>query len=234
MAARRALAHASAGGRRGDVLQLRRFAAGLHSLDPMLVLKKKQAAEERIKKASSYLESRDRPKETVGGKGYVPPLHRGSEASSAERAATGATAAELSIRRWLAEGGDQGLEGKGLPLPDKQEHHQHFSSDAGSNALNRALKDAGVKPASILAAEELARAEERVVNALRYAIRKGQTAEMELEDAARAPREACAEAARAYNSAVLLDKELFGPRWPLQPRAQRALEEDLALARRPR
>mmetsp|Transcript_2852 Transcript_2852/g.5642 ORF Transcript_2852/g.5642 Transcript_2852/m.5642 type:complete len:232 (-) Transcript_2852:254-949(-) len=231
MAARRALAHVLVDGKRPDVL-LRRFAAGIHGLDPVLILKKKQAAEERSKKASSYLESRDKPKETVGGKGYVPPLQRGSVVSAAERATVGATAAELSIRQWLAEGGDQGLEGKGAPLPDKQEHHQHFASDAGSNALNRALKDAGIKPASILAAEGLTKAEERVVNALRYAIRKGQTTEMELEDAARVPREACAEATRGYNSAVLLDKELFGSRWPLQQRTQRTLEEDLALARR--
>lgn len=226
-----ALVHGGASGHISHVL-LRSFASGIGGRDPMAMLRQRQASEERSSKANAYVESRNKPKEIVGGKGYVPPLQRGSTPAAGERAAVGATAAELSIRKWLAEGGDGSLAGKGAPLADKQEHNQHFTSDAGTNALNRALKEAGVKPASIVAAEEVAKAEDRVLNALRYSIRKGNTTEMELDDAARVPRQACAEAIRAYNTAVLLDKETFGPQWPLERRSQRAFEEELNLARR--
>jgi len=196
----------------------------------MAELGKRQAAEKGNEKASAYQDSRDSPKAKVGGEGYVPPLARGSVSSAGERASAGATDAEQSMRNWLAEGGDKSLKGQGLPLGDRQEHQQAFA-DAGTNALNRACKDAGIKPASITAAEELRKAEERVVNALKYAIRKGLSSPMELEEAARLPREACAAQHRIYNTALLADKEVFGSQWPLHQRAQPTFEEDLARAR---
>mmetsp|Transcript_71147 Transcript_71147/g.231072 ORF Transcript_71147/g.231072 Transcript_71147/m.231072 type:complete len:234 (-) Transcript_71147:73-774(-) len=218
---------------RRSTLSVRGFAslpAGMGSSDLMGVLNKRQAAERRNEKASAYLDSRDSPRAKVGGAGYVPPLARDSVTSAGERASAGATAAEQSMRKWLAEGGDKNLKGQGLPLGERQEHQQAFA-DAGTNALNRACKDAGIKPASITAAEELRKAEERVVNALKYAIRKGLSSSMELEDAARIPRETCAAQYRVYNTAVLADKEVFGSQWPLHQRTQRTFAEDLALAR---
>merc|ERR1711920_507223 len=95
---------------------------------------------------------------------------------------------------------------------------------------NRALSEAGFKPASIEASSELDKAEARVTAALKYALRKGKTLS-ELEDAARVPREACAERLREYQSALLGDKEAFGATWPLQERSLRSFDEDLALAR---
>mmetsp|Transcript_183136 Transcript_183136/g.580608 ORF Transcript_183136/g.580608 Transcript_183136/m.580608 type:complete len:234 (+) Transcript_183136:43-744(+) len=218
---------------RRSTLSVRGFASlpsGLGSADMMAELGKRQAAEKGNEKASAYQDSRDSPKAKVGGEGYVPPLARGSVSSAGERASAGATDAEQSMRNWLAEGGDKNLKGQGLPLGERQEHQQAFA-DAGTNALNRACKDAGIKPASITAAEELRKAEERVVNALKYAIRKGLSSSMELEDAARIPRETCAAQYRVYNTAVLADKEVFGSQWPLHQRAQPTFEEDLARAR---
>merc|ERR1712228_282013 len=114
----------------------------------------------------------------------------------------------------------------------KDEDRQMFTSDAGTRALTRALKDAGIKPASIEAAEELRKAEERVVAGLKYALRKNRGAStLDLEDAVRMAREHCAQLVRQYNSAVLLDKETFGSAWPLHQRTQRTIDEEIALAK---
>ncbi|CAK0831449.1 unnamed protein product, partial [Prorocentrum cordatum] len=122
-------------------------------------------------------------------------------------------------------GGDRSLEGRGAPLAERDEDRQMFTSDAGERALTRALKDAGIRPASIEAAEELRRAEERVVAGLRYALRKDRGAStLDLEDAVRMAREHCAQLVKQYNSALLLDKETFGGSWPLQQRKQRSIE----------
>lgn len=219
-----------------EVQLVRRFAWGAGKdirADVLTNFELKQAEDQKREKASAYLDSRDKPKTVVGGAGYVPPLVRSDINDATGRATVhGGSAAERSIRAWLEGGGDKGLEGSGAPLREKEEHHQMFSSDAGTNALNRALKEAGIKPASIEAAEELRKAEDRVVNGLKYALRKSRGAStMELEEAVRMARTHCEQLVRQYNSAVLLDKETFGSAWPLQLRNQRSIDEEIALAR---
>merc|ERR1712176_1520476 len=146
--------------------------------------------------------------------GVTPGVH-----DAAARASVAGGEAEQKIRAWLESGGDQALDGSGAPLPERAEHNQMFTSDAGTGALNRALKDAGIKPPSITAAAELKTAEERVVNGLKYALRKDRGAtSMDLEDAVRMAREHCAQLVRQYNAAVLLDQETFGSAWPLHQR----------------
>eukprot|EP00747_Dinoflagellata_sp_TGD_P197239 gnl/TRDRNA2_/TRDRNA2_68382_c0_seq1.p1 gnl/TRDRNA2_/TRDRNA2_68382_c0~~gnl/TRDRNA2_/TRDRNA2_68382_c0_seq1.p1 ORF type:complete len:244 (+),score=50.60 gnl/TRDRNA2_/TRDRNA2_68382_c0_seq1:52-783(+) len=213
---------------------IRGLLSGLGGSDLQAGLRRKQAEDQRSEKADAYLSSRGRPKVVVGGSNHIkaPPLARGSGVETDARAAVGGTQAEREMQRWIQQGGDQGLKGSGAPLPERKEDHMSFSSDAGSQALTRAMKDAGFKPASIEAAEEVKKAEERVVGALRHALRKGNSTQMELEEAARVPREACAERMRAYNSAVLADRETFGGSWPLQQRSQRSFEEDVMLARK--
>eukprot|EP00933_Yihiella_yeosuensis_P057292 TRINITY_DN5697_c0_g1_i1.p1 TRINITY_DN5697_c0_g1~~TRINITY_DN5697_c0_g1_i1.p1 ORF type:complete len:245 (+),score=63.76 TRINITY_DN5697_c0_g1_i1:64-798(+) len=208
-------------------------AAGLGKADILSKFEQKQQQDRKQEKAATYLESRDKPTTTVGGAGYVPPLARGDVSDAASRSAVhGGSEAERSIRAWLEAGGDQNLEGRGAKLPDKDEHHQMFTSDAGTRALNRALKDAGIKPASIEALEELRKAEERVVAGLKYTLRKKRGASvMELEDAVRMARDHCQQLVQQYNSALLLDKETFGSAWPLQQRKQRSIEEEIALAK---
>mmetsp|Transcript_82362 Transcript_82362/g.223173 ORF Transcript_82362/g.223173 Transcript_82362/m.223173 type:complete len:243 (+) Transcript_82362:32-760(+) len=221
-----------------EIRSVRRFAwgsgvAGLGKADILGKFEQKQAADRREERASAYLESRGTAKTTVGGKGYVPPLARGDVGGAADRAAVvGGARAEQSIRAWLEAGGDRSLEGRGAPLAERDEDRQMFTSDAGERALTRALKDAGIRPASIEAAEELRRAEERVVAGLRYALRKDRGAStLDLEDAVRMAREHCAQLVKQYNSALLLDKETFGGSWPLQQRKQRSIEEEIGLAR---
>jgi len=208
-------------------------AAGLGKADILSKFEQKESIDRKNAKASAYMETRDQPKTIVGGAGYVPPLARGDVSDATSRASVhGGSDSERSIRAWLEAGGDQGLEGRGAPLPDKDEHHQMFTSDAGTNALNRALKDAGIKPASIEAAEELRKAEECVVGGLKYALRKNRGAStMELEDAVRMAREHCAQLVRQYNSALYVDKEAFGSSWPLQEKNQRSIDVEIALAR---
>eukprot|EP00927_Polykrikos_kofoidii_P054460 TRINITY_DN48873_c0_g1_i1.p1 TRINITY_DN48873_c0_g1~~TRINITY_DN48873_c0_g1_i1.p1 ORF type:complete len:236 (+),score=40.20 TRINITY_DN48873_c0_g1_i1:72-779(+) len=208
-------------------------AAGLGKVDAMKMFEEKQAREQRTEKASAYLSSRDAPKATVGGKGYVPPLARSAVSEAADRAVVhDGTQAERSIRAWLEAGGDKGLKGSGAPLPEKEEHNYSFDSDAGTQALNRALKDAGIKPSSIEAAEALRQAEERVVKGLKFALRKNRDAStMELEDSVRMARAHCAELVAQYNSAALIDKETFGSSWPMNQRKQRSIDEEILLAR---
>eukprot|EP00928_Gymnodinium_smaydae_P063748 TRINITY_DN47247_c0_g1_i1.p1 TRINITY_DN47247_c0_g1~~TRINITY_DN47247_c0_g1_i1.p1 ORF type:complete len:243 (+),score=51.24 TRINITY_DN47247_c0_g1_i1:84-812(+) len=221
-----------------EIQSIRSFAwgagsAGLGKADIISKFERKQAEDLKRERAAAYLDSRDKPKETVGGAGYVPPLARGDVSDAAGRASVhGGSEAERSIRAWLESGGDQGLKGSGERLPDKDEHHQMFTSDAGTRALNRALKEAGIKPPSIEAAEELRKAEDRVISGLKYALRKNRDAStMELEDAVRMARQHCEQLIKQYNSALLADKETFGSNWPLHQRKQRTIDEEIALAR---
>lgn len=219
------VAAALAGAARHLQTSSRRLALG--KIDFSAALQSKQAAEKRNEKASKYLETRDKAKVTVGGSGYTPtpPLARDSVSSAADRAALGGSASERSIQQWLGQGGDQQLQGKGLPLPEKD-----GSLDAGTQALNRAMSHAGMKPASITKLEELRLAEARVVKALQHALRKGQSTPLELAEAAELPRLACMRLLQSYNSAVLLDKEMFAGTWPLEQRKLRSLDEEIALA----
>ena len=92
--------------------------------------------------------------------------------------------------------------------------------DAGQAALNRVLKNAGYKPASVEAREEMARERQRRDALIARAVSSGAT----LHDLASSPRGTEASAAHTaleratkfYNSALIIDRENHGSAWPLQ------------------
>lgn len=67
------------------------------------------------------------------------------------------------------------LQGKGKPLTSDQSMDAPWGVDAGQAALNRVLKTAGYKPASVEAKEAIGRSRRALENALALALARGAT-----------------------------------------------------------
>lgn len=130
--------------------------------------------------------------------------------------ATGlAGVAESRIAEAVAEGALRGLAGEGKPLPVRPEDEV----DAAQALLNRTLRAAGYKPASVEAKEALDAARTKYNEALDALAASGlPPSQLQHGPAGARAREAHARlevATRAFNAAVAQDKEQHGAGWPL-------------------
>ena len=113
------------------------------------------------------------------------------------------------------------LEGKGKPLARQDHSDSWYGHDAGQAALNRLLKTAGFKPPSVEARDDMKRARARALAELERCVGTGNVTPRDLLDgprgaAARASHQEYERTAKAYNDAVVVDRENFGSAWPLQ------------------
>lgn len=99
------------------------------------------------------------------------------------------------------------------------------------------LKTAGFKPPSVEARDEMKRARERSLAELERTVRSGNVTPGDLFEGASgaAARAAYAEyerTAKAYNDAVISDRENFGSSWPLQQLPAITFADDVSVALR--
>ena len=140
-----------------------------------------------------------------------------------------AAMAEAEIARAMAAGALDDLKGKGKPLARDAHSDVPWDVDAGQAALNRVLKQAGYKPASVEALDALRKANaamEAARDAAAVAVGPEGTAADVVSGASVGRAHAAAEAAaKAYNAALLSDAENFGPGWPVVPAKVESIEE---------
>ena len=121
---------------------------------------------------------------------------------------------EQQVKQAQARGVMDNLAGHGKPLAQRAD-----DMDAGQAALNRLLKNAGFKPPSVEAREEMARARKRRDALIASAVSSGATWE-EIASSprgteARAAHAALEGATKAFNSVLIIDRENYGSAWPL-------------------
>lgn len=142
---------------------------------------------------------------------------------------------EAQIEQSISRGVLANLEGKGKPIARDPHTDSCFGGDSGQAALNRMLKTAGFRPPSVEAREEMQRARSRLNEELNRAVAHRPVTASEFINCPRGTvaRLAHAEyhsAVKAYNSAVLADREQFGSAWPLHNAAAKTLEEAVSAA----
>lgn len=126
---------------------------------------------------------------------------------------------EQQVRQAQKRGLMDNLAGSGKPLAGDPHVDNHFCMDAGQAALNRMLKNAGFKPPSVEAREEMLRERKRRDAIIAREVQAGAS----FNDLCHSPRGVEARAAqvalesaiRSYNSVLIVDRENFGSSWPL-------------------
>lgn len=166
-------------------------------------------------KAEEYLAKKE-AEEAAGVDGLPPPPWEAPPPPMGVQAM-----AEAKIAAALNDGLLDDLQGKGRPLPRDPSSETPWNVDAGQAALNRMLKSAGFKPTSVEAREAVGKARRGLENALALAVARGADTLSALTHTpkgagARAAHRELETAVKAYNMAIVCDRESFGAAWPLQ------------------
>ena len=139
--------------------------------------------------------------------------------------------AEARITEAMNAGVLDNLAGKGKPLARDASTETPWDVDAGNAALNRVLKAAGYKPASVDAMNRLKLKSEVLGKVLARFDGANAHAALLDKDVKLAYREK-ESAAKEYNQSLIVDQEQYGSGWPLRPAKIGTLEEHMVDATR--